>query len=56
VNLGKFRAYRNLYNTLVRKSKTKYFEDDLLANVKNSKKNMGIIEGGNSGFKTEEKN
>jgi len=43
VNLAKFRAYRNLYNTLVRKSKTKYFEDNLLANVKDSKKTWELL-------------
>ena len=42
----KYRTYRNLFNTLVRKSKKMYFETNLNSNKKNPKKNMGIAQGG----------
>jgi ABC-type long-subunit fatty acid transport system fused permease/ATPase subunit len=43
VNIAKFRNYRNLYNTLIRKSKAKYFEENLNANVKNPKKTWELL-------------
>jgi hypothetical protein len=43
VNIARFRNYRNLYNTLVRKSKAKYFEENLNANVKNPKKTWELL-------------
>jgi len=42
-NINRFRVYRNLYNTLMRKSKAKYFEENLLANVKNPKKTWDLL-------------
>ncbi len=38
VNVEKYETYRNLYNTVLRQSKTKYFEDSFNENVKNPKK------------------
>jgi capsular polysaccharide biosynthesis protein len=43
VNIAKFKTYRNLYNTLVRKSKNRYFEENLNANVKNPKKSWELL-------------
>ncbi len=43
VNVTKYKNYRNLYNTLIRKSKSKYFEDSLNENVKNPKKTWEIL-------------
>jgi hypothetical protein len=43
VNIAKFKTYRNLYNTLVRKSKNSYFEENLNANVKNPKKSWELL-------------
>ncbi len=38
VNVAKLKTYRNLYNSLVRKSKNKHFEENLNANIKNPKR------------------
>jgi hypothetical protein len=38
VNITKFKTYRNIFYTLIRKSKIKFYEDSLNSNVKNPKK------------------
>ena len=43
VKVNKFKTYRNLFNTLVRKSKIKFYEDSLNSNVKNPKKTWEIL-------------
>jgi hypothetical protein len=43
VNVEKYKTYRNLYNTVLRQSKTKYFDDSLNENVKNPKKTWEIL-------------
>jgi hypothetical protein len=50
-NLTNFKRYRNLYNTMMRKSKTKYFEVNLLANVKNPKKSWELLKEATVGSK-----
>jgi hypothetical protein len=42
-NVTKYKIYRNLYNILIRKSKSKYFEDSLNENAKNPKKTWEIL-------------
>ena len=37
-NIAKYKTYRNLYNTLLRKSKILHYQDQLSTNVKNPKK------------------
>jgi hypothetical protein len=56
VNVNKFKLYRNLFNTLIRKSKIKFYEDSLNSNVKNPKKNMGNSERSNYRQKNQQKN
>jgi hypothetical protein len=51
VNVTKYKNYRNLYNTLIRKSKSKYFEDSLNENVKNPKKTWEILKEATVGTK-----
>jgi hypothetical protein len=55
VNIAKFKTYRNIFNTLVRKSKIKFYEDSLNANVKNPK-NLGNYERGDHRQKAKQKN
>ncbi len=43
VNVNKFKTFRNLFNTLVRKSKIKFYEESLNLNVKNPKKTWEIL-------------
>jgi hypothetical protein len=43
VNVNKFKAYCNLFNTLIRKSKIKFYEDSLNSNVQNPKKTWEIL-------------
>jgi hypothetical protein len=43
VNITKFKTYRNIFNTLIRKSKIKFYEDSLNSNVKNPKKTWEIL-------------
>jgi hypothetical protein len=50
-NVTKYKNYRNLYNTLLRKSKSKYFEDSLNENVKNPKKTWDILKEATVGTK-----
>jgi hypothetical protein len=40
-NLNKYKSYRNIFNTLMRKSKIAYFENNLNLHEKNPKKNVG---------------
>jgi hypothetical protein len=54
-NMNRFRVYRNLYNTLMRKSKAKYFEENLLANVKNPKKTWDLLKEATVGSKQNKK-
>ncbi len=53
VNVEKYKTYRNLYNTVLRKSKTKYF--DLNENVKNPKKTWEILKEATVGAKSNSK-
>ena len=43
VNITKYKNYRNIFNTLVRKSKIQFYEESLNANVKNPKKTWEIL-------------
>lgn len=52
MNITKFKFYRNLYNTLIRKSKKLYFEESLNANVKNPKKTWEILKEATFGSKS----
>jgi hypothetical protein len=54
-NVNKYKAYRNLFNTLMRKSKAKYFEDNLIANVKNPKKTWELLKEATIGSKQSKK-
>ncbi len=55
VNVEKYKIYRNIYNTVLRKSKTKYFEDSLNENVKNPKKTWEILKEATIGAKSNSK-
>ena len=43
VNCNKYKSYRNLFNTLVRKSKKLYYDFQIAKNTKNSKKTWDIF-------------
>jgi len=54
-NTLKYRTYRNLYNTVIRKSKKMYFEKSLNENVKNPKKTWEILKEATVGSKPNKK-
>jgi hypothetical protein len=55
VNVAKYKSYRNIFNSLVRKSKSLYFEDSLNQNVGNPKKTWEILKEATVGTKTSSK-
>jgi hypothetical protein len=55
VNITKYKAYRNIYNSLIRKSKKLYFEDNLNANVNNPKKSWELLKEATVGTKNTKK-
>jgi hypothetical protein len=55
VNVAKFKTYRNLYNSLIRKSKNRHFEENLNANVKNPKRTWELLKEVTVGTKHQKK-
>jgi hypothetical protein len=55
VNVAKYKTYRNLFDTVMRKSKAKNFDKSLNDNVKNPKKTWEILKEATVGTKKSSK-